>query len=289
MENEAINLGDLICDSLNTIFFKIFSSIDHTIYSNLDNILFIRSDMINDLKFQQLFGTDSTNGLLLIANSLIFGIILFYILRFATSHLIYSKIDSPYQFAFKCIIFVACANSSFWICEQIVTLADLISSSICEVGYFINGTEISFSNLINTINSTLYPSLETFDIFSFDGILKLGSSLGILYILFVYAVRFILCKILILLSPFAVISLIHHQFDGFFKGWLQQFLTLLSMQIFVAIVLSLGFCLEFYSGNILSQLIYFGIIVILTKCHSHTKKTFTHMFSYSHNTLKKFI
>lgn len=289
MENETINLSSLICDSLNTIFFKIFSSIDNTIYSNLDNILFIRSDLINDLKFQQLFGTDSTNGLLLIANSLIFGIVLFYILRFATSHLIYSKIDSPYQFAFKCIIFLACMNSSLWICEQILTIVDLVSNSICEVGYLINSTEISFSNLIHTINSELYPSLETFDIFSFDGILKFCSTIGILYILLMYSARFIMCKILILLSPFAFASLINHQLDGFFKGWLQQLLVLLSMQIFVAIVLVLGFSLEFYVGNTLSKLIYLGIIIILAKSNNHTKKTFAHIFNYSHNTLKKFI
>ena len=289
MENETINLSSLICDTLNSIFFKIFSSIDNTIYSNLDNILFINSDIINDFKFQQLFGTDPTNGLLLLANSLIFGIVLFYILNFVVSHLIYSKIDSPYQFIFKCIIFIACMNSSLWICEKLVDFISIFSDFIREIGYSLTGFEINFSNLINDINSALYPSLETFDIFSFDGILKLSTTIGIVYILLTYSVRYILCKILILLAPFAFVSLINHHFDGFFKGWLKQFLIILSLQIFVSFALVLGFCLEFQTDNTLSKLIYFAIIAMIAKCHYNVKEIFSFLYEYSHNTLKKFI
>lgn len=289
LESETVNLTSLICDSLNTIFFKIFSSIDNTVYSSLDNLLFIHSDVLKDSKFQQLLGTDTTNGLLLIANSLIFGIILFFIFHFAISHLTYSRIDSPYQFIFKCVIFIACMNSASWICEKIIDLISLFSDSICEIGYSITGYEIQFSNLIDHINSNLYPSLETFDIFTFDGILKLCSTIGIIYILFTYSVRYMLCKILILISPFAFMSLICNRFDGFFKGWLKQFLILLSMQIFVSLVFVLGFSLEFYAGNTISKLIYFAMIVVIAKCHYRIKELFQDIYAYSHNRLKDFV
>lgn len=289
METQTINLTSLICDSLNTIFFKFFSSIDNTIYSTLDDILFINSDIVNNSKFQQIFGTNSSNGILLIANSLIIGIVIFYILNFAISHLIYSKINSPYQFIFKCIIFIACMNSSLWICEQIINLVSILSDSICEIGYMINGFEINFSTLINNINSSLYPSLENFDIFSFDGILKLCTTAGILYILFVYSIRYIMCKVLVLLSPFAFISLINNHSDGFFKGWLKQFLITLFMQIFVALVLVLGFSLEFYSGDTLSKLIFFAIIAVIAKCNYSVKEIFSHIYNYTHHKLKDFI
>lgn len=289
MENETINLTTLICDSLNSIFFKIFSSIDNTIYSNLDNILFINSDIVNDSKFSTIFGTSSNNGFLLICNSLTLGILLFYVLNFALSHLTYSKIDSPYQFIFKCIIFIACMNSSLWICEQIIHLFSLLSNSICEIGYSINGHEISFSNLINNINLHLYPSIQSFDIFSFDGIIKICVTIGIAYILFMYSVRYIMCKVLILLAPFAFLSLINNRMDGFFKGWLKQFLILLSMQVFVAIVIVLGFSLDFSSGDILPKLLYFAIIMIIAKCKYNIKELFSFIYQYSHNSLKKFV
>ncbi len=289
MENTTINLSDLVCDSLNTIFFKLFSSLEDTVYSNLDNILYIDSDILNNFKFQQLFGTDSTNGLLLLANSFIFGIVLFYLLKFAVSHLLYSKIDSPYQFIFKCIIFIACMNSSFWICEKWINFFAMVTDFIREIGHSITGFEIYVSTLVSHTNSALYPSIETFNIFSFDGILKLTTTLGTLYILLMYSIRYILCKILILLAPFAFASLINHRFDGFFKGWLKQFLMLLSMQIFVSIVLILGFCLEFQAGDMLSKLIYFAIIAVIAKCHYHVKELFAFLYEYSHNTLKDFI
>ena len=183
METETLNLTTLISDSLNSIFFKFFSSVDNTILSTLDSVLFITPDIITNSKFQTIFGTDSTNGFLLIANSLILGIIIFYVLRFVTSHLIYSKIDSPYQFIFKSIIFIACMNSSLWICEKIIYLVSLLSDAIREVGYFITGNEITFSNLINNINSSVYSPVENFNIFSIDGILKLITTIGIIYIL----------------------------------------------------------------------------------------------------------
>ena len=289
METQTLNLTDLICDSLNSIFSKFFSSIDNTTYSVLDDILFLDSSIISEPKFQQLFGTDSTNGLLLLANSLIFGVVLFYIIKFALSHLIYSKIDSPYQFIFKCIIFICCMNSSFWICEKILDLTKLISDGICEIGFSITGSQISFSGLMDKINSALYLSPETFSIFSFDGILKLFTTLGILYILLTYSVRFIMGKLLILLAPFAFLALINNQFDGFFKTWLKQFLMTLSMQIFVAIVLVLGFSLDFSLGDTLSKLLYFAIIAVITKSNFSMRDFFAEMFQYSQNKLKDFV
>ena len=98
-----------------------------------------------------------------------------------------------------------------------------------------------------------------------------------------------MCKIFVLLAPFACISLVSNQFDGFFKGWLKQFLILLLMQIFVSIVLVLGFTLHFYAGNTLSKLIYFALIFIIAKCNYNIKEILGHMYEYSHNKLKNFI
>ena len=286
MENETVNLTSLICDSLNSIFFRFFSSIDNTVYSCLDNILFINSDIINNSKFQNIFGTDSTNGFLLIANSLILGVLIFYILKYTISHLTYNSIDSPYQFIFKSIVFVACINSSLWICEQIISLISLISDTICNLGLSLFGTNITFYNLLSKINSLIYLNVENFDIFTFDGIIKFGSTLCIIYILFTFSVRFILCKILILISPFAFVSLITNQFDGFFKGWLKEFLTLLLVQVFISIVLVLGFSLDFYANDILSKLTYLAILIIISKCNYNVKNLFNYIYKYSKNKLK---
>jgi len=287
--NDALILGDLICDALNTIFYKIFSSIDNNISSNLDRILFIDTSITENNAFKQFFGTDATNGLLLIANSLIFGIILFYILKFSFAHLVYSKIDSPYQFTFKCIVFVACMNSSLWLCEKLIYIVSLISDSICELGGITSGYEISFSNLITHINQLVFKNQTEFDFFSFDGILKICYTIGICYIFVSCSVRYILCKISILLSPFAFISVINNQFDGFFKGWFKHFFILLCMQILISMVLVLGFLLEFEADNNLSKFIYLAIIIIIAKCKFYVKEMFSYIYEYSHNKLKEIV
>ena len=117
---ETINLTDIIFNSLNELFSKLFSSIDNSIYSLLDDITFISPELLNNNSINKILGTSSNNGILLICNSLVFGFVLYYSINYLISHLTYSRIDSPKQFIFKSIIFIAIMNSSLWFCEQII-------------------------------------------------------------------------------------------------------------------------------------------------------------------------
>ena len=49
------NLPELIKETINSIFSDLFSSIDNSLYSILDDITFIKSDIITDSHFQNLF------------------------------------------------------------------------------------------------------------------------------------------------------------------------------------------------------------------------------------------
>ena len=72
------NITQTIIDTINTIFETLFASIDNNLYSVLDEITFINSDILNDSNFEKLFGTSTSNGILLIANSLLLGFLLYY-------------------------------------------------------------------------------------------------------------------------------------------------------------------------------------------------------------------
>ena len=147
-----------IADIINELFGNIFSSIDNSIYELLDKITFIDSSIIDNTSFSKLFGDKSTEGILLICNALILGIIIFYATNYLFSHLTYSKIQTPSQFIFKCVIFIGIMNESLWICSQIINIISLISSSIQYIGEQILGEEISFMNFIEKINDTIYTS-----------------------------------------------------------------------------------------------------------------------------------
>lgn len=289
MEEQTLDLTELICDSVNSIFFKFFSSIDNSICSNLDNILFINSDMLNNFKFQQFFDENSPNNLLIIVNILIIGIVSFYAINYVVAHLIYSKVDSPYQFIFKCIIFISCSYSSFWLCSQAISFTSLITDIIKDIGYNITGNNINFATLIDSINSNLYTSLQIFDIFTFDGLIKFVFSIITVYILFIFSVRYIMCMFLILISPFAFLSLVNNKLDGFFKSWLKQYMEVLFIQIFVSLILITSFCVDFSYSDILSKINYISTLFIISKCNTNIKLIFSNIYNYSNNKLNDII
>ena len=75
------NITQIIIDTINTILGNLFSSIDNNLYSILDDITFINSDILKDKNFENIFGTSTSNGILLIANSLLLGIILYFAIK----------------------------------------------------------------------------------------------------------------------------------------------------------------------------------------------------------------
>ena len=129
MEN-ANNITQTIIDTINSIFETLFASIDNNLYSVLDQITFVNSDILNDQNFEKLFGTSTSNGILLIANSLLLGFILYYAFKYLMSHITYHKVDSPFSFIIKIVLFGICMNFSFFIVEMILDLNSNISLAI---------------------------------------------------------------------------------------------------------------------------------------------------------------
>ena len=77
MEQKA-NMSQVVIDTINTIFQNLFKSIDSNLYKVLDELTFINSDILQDRYFEKILGTSASNGILLIANSLLIGFILYY-------------------------------------------------------------------------------------------------------------------------------------------------------------------------------------------------------------------
>ena len=274
MNEENINLTEIILNSINELFSKLFSSVDNSIYSVLDDITFVNPDILSNSAFQKILGSSSSEGILLICNSLILGFIIYYSINYLISHLTYSKIDSPKQFIFKCIIFIAIMNSSFWICEEIISIISIITNGISEIGLDLFNSKINFSNFINNINKNIYLSQYSFSIFSFDGIIKSFTSFGLINLVFTYSLRYIMIQIFVLLSPFAFLSLITNSSEWFFKVWIKTFLSLLLVQILISLILLLSFSIELTQNQNFSKLLYIGIIYALTKSNSYMKELF---------------
>jgi len=266
------NITQTIIETINTILGNLFSSIDSNLYSILDDITFISSDILYDKNFENILGTSTSNGLLLIANSLLLGFILYYSIKYLLAHFTYSQIESPFSFLVKLILVGIFMNCSFFIIQIFLDLNSNISLSIRNIGENIFQKNICFSELINVINTNLSIETNSINIFSVDGLIKGTLTVSLLGLVLSYSFRYIMVKIFVLLSPFAILSLSLSNSSWFFKSWIKNLFSLLFIQIIVSLVLLILFSLDFSDNDLLSKFIYVGGIYALIKINSFVRE-----------------
>lgn len=79
-------------------------------------------------------------------------------------------------------------------------------------------------------------------------------------------------RVFILICPFAILSLSIDKFNWIFKAWCKTFLSLLFLQILVALILLITFSLQYNANDVFSQLTYIGSIYALIKANSFLKE-----------------
>lgn len=272
MQESQNSITQVILSTINSLFSSLFSSIDNSTYSILDDIVFINTDFLQDKFLSSFFGDGTKVGLILLANSLLIGFAIFYIIRYAFSHYSTSQTEQPFQFIFKLFIYTILANSSYFLIEQIININSLISLAIREVGENVFNCNISFSELISRLNNVITTENADLNIFSLDGLLKGFVSINLLNLLFTYSLRYIILKVFILITPFAILTLINTSTAWFFKSWFRAVLSLLLLQSFVSLVLLIIFSMNFSSQDILSKLLCIGSIYALTKANSYIRE-----------------
>jgi len=271
LENVQLNISQIITETINNLFSNLFSSIDNSLYSILDDLLFINSDILDNKYIEKIFGS-STSGLLLICNSLLIGFCIYYGFKLLLSYITLSEIQKPNQFIFKTFISAFFMNFSFFIIKLIIDLSSNLSLAIREVGEIVFNKNICLSTLIQEINSTIYMENNSINLFTISGLTKSLISVGLLNLAISYALRYVMIKLFVYLSPFAFISLIDTSSMWIFKSWLKLFLSMLMLQIVVPIILLISFSIDFNSQDVFSKLIYVGTIYSLIKANSFIKE-----------------
>ena len=269
--SNTTNITQVIIDTINSLLNTLFSSIENSVYETLDDLAFIGTDILDNTIFQKLFGYHYDNGLLIIANSLLLAVCLYYCFKLVYSYFTGIQIERPYQFVFKLLIFGIFINCSYFICEMFIYFTSLISDAIRSIGSNILGEEISFSSLISSLNSVVTVDSTSLNVFSLDGILQSLISISFINLLFTYSLRFIMVKVLILIMPFALLTLINSSTAWFFKAWLKIFLSLLFIQPFISITLLIVFALDFTGTDIMSKVLCIGAIYALIRANTYVQ------------------
>ena len=266
MENTA-NVTEVIFETINTLFSGLFSSIDNNLYPVLDDITFINTDILTDSPLEKFLGSSTQNGILLICNTCLVGVFLYFLISNFISYYTFSNYQRPLSFFFKFIVYGILMNFCFFFCEQIINIVSLTSASIRNLGEVMFNKSICFSGLIENLNSIISVGKDGFNIFSLDGLIKGFVSFGLFQLLFTYSLRYILIKVWVLISPFAIMSLILNSTSWFFKAWIRSFLAFLLVQVFISFVLLIAFSVE-YNDSLISKLMIVGCIYAFTKANS---------------------
>lgn len=266
---EATNLSTTIANTINELIQNLFSSIDNNIYSYIDEIIFLTPSSISNNNFEDLF-TTSSKSILVIANALILAYLLYYCVKLFLAYYSGTQVQRPYQFIFKLILCAIIMNSSYFICEQLINITDLITQALQEIGSDFTSKTISFKTLVTELNSVISISGTSLDIFSLTGIIKSFCSIGLISLMFSYAIRLIMVKVFIILAPFAILSCSINSFNWFFRSWFRSFFSLLFMQFFITIILIVTLSLDF-SSNLISKFLYVGSIYALTKSNTYIR------------------
>lgn len=132
------------------------------------------------------------------------------------------------------------------------------------------GKEISFITFTNELKKTLNTNS---DIFSLDGILASTLYVSSFSLVINFALRYVLIKILIILSPFVFLCLMNQTTETFFKSWLKCFFSLLILQVVVAIILLLSFTLAHETSNeLFNNILLVGAISALLKANQFIRE-----------------
>ncbi len=260
MDYTQESLTELIFGVINNIFSKMYDSIDNTVYDILDRITFVDSSILEEKSFVRIFGEGSQNGILLICNSLLLGFFIYYAFLYLLSHLTYKQIQSPSQFFFKAVIFIALMNSSLWFCSEIINIVSLITKAISLLCDELFDVEVSLTKFNQMLNASTNSNDITFNVFSFNGIIKTFTTAGMLNLILTYSFRYIMIQVMVLICPFAILSMLSEDSECFFKSWFKNFLSILFVQIVLALMLLLVFSFDGIINETLKKLLYVGAL-----------------------------
>ena len=267
---QTIDIGKEILNTINTLCSNLFNSINKSIFPELDKLIFMNADITETTYIKKIMGSDFSHGLLVIAEFLLCAFIVFYAVRKFTTYYTGKDVESPYQFFVKAVVIGIITGYSLTICSGILDGTYEITQAICGIGKEKLGQKISFSTLINKL---LGDDIKKFDLFSFDGILTTIVSISSFSLVITFALRYILTKVLVLLSPFAFLCLINKSTYGIFRAWLKSFFSLLLVQIVLALILLLPFAiLKEKSTDIFSKLLLVGSVFALLKSTKSVKE-----------------
>lgn len=266
--------GNQLINNLNEMCRALFNSVDKNAFKYLDELAFLDENKFKTSTELDLIGNNVYEGIIGIAISILIGIALYYIINYFIKKIINEEIENPYTFIIKAII------AGFFIIyiKDIILLGisvnNMISKEILNLTKTFFNEKVTFENILIKINEALYTQGQEFNVMSFDGIIKIYLIFGIINLIFEYSLRYVMIKIMFILSPIFIAFKANRKIEYLYNNWTKGIFSLLFMQNIIAIILVLSTRFMVSSIIPINKIIYIGMIYALIKVNVFVKEMF---------------
>ncbi len=264
------NIPEILNNAISSLINNLLVSVDNNVFSVLDELVFVDTSILNDKYFVNFFS--KSFSMVTFAKALLFGILIYYAVSYLFSFLTCNNFQKPAHFLVKFFFSAILIHFSSSICGYIIYFFELLTNIFRDVGISIFSFHLSFSFIYEKFSLLFFSDLNSsFQLFSFDGIVKSLISLSFVNLLFTYSVRFVFIKILLVSSPFAFLSISLDQSKWIFKIWIKNFIGQLCVQLFICVILLIIFSFNVSFSSTVTKLLYLGSIICLIKASSFVK------------------
>ena len=260
-----------VINNLNIIAEKMFKSVETQVFKTLDEIVLIGTDILQNEPLKNIFYDNNVNGLIIIANSLITFFLIYYVLSNLICMYNGNKVPNIASYIIRLIFISLLVNSSYFICEQILNIFEIFTNSIDIFASELVNQKITFENLKEVIVSI--NDFMNSDLLSLNGIIKGMISFGAVSVLINFAIRYVTVIFLIVISPFAFVSLASDISSEVFKTWIKLLSTNLFIQIIVKLLILIPIAYK-DTNNTMYKIILVGTIYLIYKINNFTKEIF---------------
>lgn len=217
-----------------------------------------------------IMGNKNVDGTIAIAISIAFGIIIYYSIKFLLSHLTLKSEESPYIFLLRMILIIIFAVNVEEILSMFLKINSMFTQEILKLNSNPYSKETFFSIYVKNLQSNIYNFEKGMDFTTFDGILKIFISSGLVTLLFEYAYRYMLVVVMLVISPIMIVFKAIKSTEYIFYSCLKTIIALLFMQNIAAIILMIITYITPATSSMSSKLIFIGVIYALIKSNQIT-------------------
>lgn len=258
-----------ILGNINIIADKMLKSVETQVYPLLDQILDIKSDILNMEPISKIFNSSGANGIVIIANSFIIFFTIYYIYEQVIGLYNGSKVDNIFLFIIKMVVIIILVNNSYYICSQILDLFTTFSETFDIFIDNVIGKKANFDTLKSVIIST--KSSFDNDFLSMEGIISGIISFGSVSILINLSIRYITIIFLVIISPIAIVCMSSRLTKEFSKTWIKLLITNLFLQIIIKLIILIPSSFE-NTGEYIHKVLLVGCVYLLYRVNVFSKE-----------------